>query len=531
LGHGPGINRVTHRPLVRVTAGVILALLSACAPVGPDFVKPDAPAVTAWPDQYRAEFEFSPQDIAQWWEVLNDPVLNSLIALAHERNNNLKIAGLRVLEAQAILGIAVGNQYPQSQFALGDSTALQLSESNANTAGGGDLNYIQHNLGLSVAWEVDFWGRFRRGVEAADAGLLASIANYDDALVLLTAQVADAYTILRTAEEQLRIARENVIIQERSYEITDVIFRSGNGNELDMQRALTLLLSTRSSIPALEISERQAQNALSTLLGMLPGDLSALLGEEGEIPAVPGRILVGVPAEMLRQRPDVRRAELFAMSQNALVGVAKADLYPSFSISGSLGLAAAGNTSTTRTGDSGLGELFSVDSLTYAIGPSFVWPFFNYGRIENNIRVEDARLQQALIQYRETVIQAAREVDDAMMGFVGSQRQDVLLERTVQSALRSSELSLIRFREGFADYQRVIDAQQSQIAQQNRYVTNRGTAIRSLIAVYRALGGGWQSNVNTDFVDEDTRMQMEQRTNWGELLELDREDITGPGLY
>jgi outer membrane protein TolC len=219
------------------------------------------------------------------------------------------------------------------------------------------------------------------------------------------------------------------------------------------------------------------------------------------------------------------------MSQNALVGVATADLYPSFSLTGSLGLAAAGNTSTTRTGDSGLGELFSADSLTYAIGPSFVWPFFNYGRIENNIRVEDARLQQALIQYRETIIQAAREVDDAMIGFVGSQRQDVLLGQTVQSALRSSELSLIRFREGFADYQRVIDAQQSQIAQQNRYVTNRGTAIRSLIAVYRALGGGWQSNVNTDFVDEDTRMQMEQRTNWGELLELDREDITGPGLY
>jgi NodT family efflux transporter outer membrane factor (OMF) lipoprotein len=531
LRTGRRINAVPHCRVVCIAAGAIFAGLPACAPVGPDFVKPDAPAITEWPEEYRAEFEFSPQDLAQWWEVLDDPVLNNLITLAHERNNNLKIAGLRVLESQAILGIAIGNQYPQSQLAFGDATALGLSESNANTAGGGDLDYIQHNLGLGVSWEIDFWGRFRRGIEAADAGLFASIANYDDALVLLTAQVADAYTILRTTEEQLRIARENVVIQERSYEITDVIFRSGNGNELDMQRAKTLLLSTRSSIPALETSERQAQNALSTLLGMLPGDLYALLGQEGSIPAIPDRILVGVPADMLRQRPDVRRAELFAMSQNALVGVATADLYPSFSLTGSLGLAAAGNTSTTRTGDSGLGELFSADSLTYAIGPSFVWPFFNYGRIENNIRVEDARLQQALIQYRETIIQAAREVDDAMIGFVGSQRQDVLLAQTVQSALRSSELSLIRFREGFADYQRVIDAQQSQIAQQNRYVTNRGTAIRSLIAVYRALGGGWQSNANTDFVDENTRKQMEQRTDWDELLELDREDLTGPGVY
>lgn len=494
--------------------------------MGPDFVKPDAPTVSNWPEEYRAEFEFSTQDLAQWWEVLSDPVLNELITLAHQRNNNLKVAGLRVLEAQAILGIALGNQYPQSQLAFGDSTALQLSESNANTAGGGDLNYTQHNLGLSVSWEIDFWGRFRRGIEAADASLFASIASYDDALVLLTAQVADTYAILRTTEGQLRIARENVVIQERSFEITDVIFRSGNGNELDMQRARTLLLSTRASIPALETSLRQAQNALSALLGMPPGELFGLLGEEGNIPAIPDRILVGVPAEMLRQRPDVRQAELVAMSQNARVGVATADLYPSFSLGGSLGLAAAGNTNTTRTGDSGIGELFSTDSVTYAIGTSFVWPFFNYGRIENNIRVEDARLQQALIQYRETVVQAAREVDDAMISFVGSQRQDVLLEQTVESALRSSDLSLIRFREGFADYQRVIDAQQAQIAQQNRYVSNKGAAIRSLIAVYRALGGGWQNKASNDFVDDDTRMQMQQRTDWGDLLELDRADIT-----
>jgi outer membrane protein TolC len=219
------------------------------------------------------------------------------------------------------------------------------------------------------------------------------------------------------------------------------------------------------------------------------------------------------------------------MSQNALVGVAKADLYPSFSLSGSLGLSAAGNTNSTRTGDSGFGELFRAESLVYSIGPSFVWPFLNYDRIENNIRIEDARLQQALIQYRETVIQAAREVEDAMISFVGSQQQDAILEKTVKSARRSSDLSLIRFQEGFADYQRVIDAQQSQIAQQQRYVANKGAAIRSLISIYRALGGGWQSSTNAGFVDEDTRMQMEQRTDWDDFLELDRADITGPDPY
>ena len=179
----------------------------------------------------------------------------------------------------------------------------------------------------------------------------------------------------------------------------------------------------------------------------------------------------------------MRRAELFAMAQNAQVGVAKADLYPSFSINGSLGVAASGDTTTTRTGDSGIGELFRSESVTYTVGPSFVWPFLNYDRIKNNIRVQDARLQQALVQYQETVIQAARDVEDAMVAFVGSQQQDDILTDTVESAKRSTELSMVRYQEGFADYQRVLDAQQALFAQQQRYVSNKGLAIQSLIGV------------------------------------------------
>jgi outer membrane protein TolC len=228
---------------------------------------------------------------------------------------------------------------------------------------------------------------------------------------------------------------------------------------------------------------------------------------------------------MLRQRPDVRRAELQAMAQNAQVGVAKAGLYPSFSISGSLGVAAAGNTDTTRTMESGIGELFRSESVTYAVGPSFVWPFLNYGRIKNNVRVQDARLQQALVQYRESVIQAAREVEDAMVAFVGRQQQDAILIETVQSARRSSELSMIRYQEGFADYQRVLDAQQALFGQQQRYVQNKGLAIQSLISVYKALGGGWQT-AGDGFVDEATRLEMEKRTNWGDLLDADRSNIS-----
>jgi NodT family efflux transporter outer membrane factor (OMF) lipoprotein len=511
-------------PLARFLSAVLLALMAACAPVGPDYVRPEVTVDQQWAEYVEDEFQFVPQDSSDWWKILGDPVLDQLIESAYQQNNNVKVAGLRVLEARAALGIAVGNQYPQSQVAFGDATRISASESNANTGGGGDLNYLQYNLGAGASWEIDFWGRFRRGIESADANLLATVASFDDTLVLLTAQVVDTYAVLRTTEEQLRIGRENLVLQQRSYDIVEVLFRNGASSELDVQQAETLLLSTMATIPSLEVTLYQSHHALSVLLGMSPTYLSDMIGGEGAIPSIPAKLTVGVPADLLRQRPDVRRAELFAVAQNAQVGVATANLYPSFSISGSLGFAAAGDTDTTRTGDSGIGELFRAESLTYAVGPSFVWPFLNYGRIKNNIRVQDARLQQALVQYRETVIQAEREVVDAMVTYVGSQQQDDILMSAVESAKRSSTLSMLRYKEGFADYQRVLDAQQALFAQQQRYISNKGVAVRSIAQVYRALGGGWQNN-NVSFIDDATRDEMEQRVDWGEMLETDRANI------
>ena len=511
------------------TASTAFALLaSGCAPVGPDFATPVSDTGEEWVIPDREEFLFQPQDTIEWWTVFDDPVLNNLVDLAHKQNNNIRLAGLRVIEARAILGIATGNKYPQSQAMFGDATTLQLSQGNANTAAGPDLNYTQYNLSAGAAWELDFWGRFRRGIESADANLLASIASYDDTLVLLAAQVADTYTVIRTTQEQLRLARQDLALQQRSYEIVDVLFRFGASNELDVQQAETLLLSTEATIPNLEAQINQGKNALSILLGMPPGNVDALLTGKEDVPDLPKNIAVGVPADMLRQRPDIRRAELQAMAQNAQVGVATANLYPSFSISGTIGLSAAGGTDTTLSGSSGLDALFSSDSLTYAIGPSFVWPFLNYGRIKNNIRVEDARLQQALVQYRETVIQAAREVEDAMVAYDSSQKQDELLGRGVASAIRSSDLSMLRYKEGFADYQRVLDAQQRLFTQQQRYIANKGFAVQSVIALYRSLGGGWQAQ-SAAFIDEDTRQQMQDRVDWDDYLDADRSTIRENG--
>ncbi len=342
---------------------------------------------------------------------------------------------------------------------------------------------------------------------------MASIAARDQVLILLTAQVVSTYTAIRINEEQLRIAHENVALQQRSYDIASVLFRNGSDSELDMQQAQTLLLSTQASIPVIEVTLKQAGNAMSTLLGKPPGAVDNLLTGGTGIPALPEKIEVGMPADLLRRRPDVRQAELAALSQNARVGLAEADLYPSFSLTGSIGLAAGG------PGGSDFGDLFSNDALTFSIGPSFIWPFLNYGRIRNNVRVQDARLQQALVNYREVVLQAAREAEDSMIAYNGAQIQTKILEETVTSAHRSNELSTLRYREGFSDYQRVLNAQQSLFAQQRRLVSNQGNSVLSLIALYKALGGGWEDENTLPLISDQSREQMQQRTNWGSLLE------------
>jgi NodT family efflux transporter outer membrane factor (OMF) lipoprotein len=497
---------------------LLTALASGCAPVGPDFVRPEVPANPAWLEAELELYDTNAPELAEWWKQLNDPILDRLIEAALERNNNLMIAGLRVIEAQAALNIARGNQYPQQQVIVGDATAVGASESNANTTAG-DLSFTQFNLGASVSWEIDFWGRFRRGVEAADASLLASVADFDDVRLLLIAAVADIYVAIRATEEQLKLARDSVALQQRSYDIVRVLYENGEKSELDALQAETLLLSSQATIPNLELALQQARNALSLLLGMPPQAVREGMVGEGVLPTLPESIAVGIPANLLRQRPDVRSAELQAMAQNAVVGISSANLYPSFSLNGFLGLAAAGSTDTTRTGDSGIGELFRAESLTYSVGPSFVWPFLNYGRIRNDIRVQDARLQQALIGYRETVLQAAREVEDAMIGLSRTMEQVALLGKTVNVAERSADISMLRYSEGFADYQRVLNAQQSLFGAQQRFAATRGAVLSNFVAVFRSLGGGWQSTEPRRYLDDATREQMEERTNWGDLLD------------
>jgi len=502
--------------LIPVVGAVALLSLVSCTAVGPDFKAPTAPVIPNWYQEEIEGLKASEVDLVAWWKVFDDLVLDHLVETAHLESNTLEIAALRVLEARAQLGISTGMQWPQAQVAIGDATYISPTEPNGPVS-----NFGSYNLGASVAWEIDFWGRYRRGIEASDAGLHATMARYDEALVLLTAQVVQTYTSIRLTEEQLRIAQQNIVIQQRSYEIVEVLYRFGEKAALDLEQAKTLLLGTQATVPKLEAALQKHKNALSTLLGRPPGGVDGLLGGESTLPEIPEQIIMGIPADMLRRRPDVRTAEMNAMAQNALVGVATADLYPSFSLMGFLGL------SSGSPGDDTIGDLFSSSSLTYNVGMGFTWPFFNYGRIRNNIRVQDARLQQALIAYRETVIQATREVEDAMTGYVGAQRQARILAEGVVSANRSNEISMLRYREGFSDYQRVLNAQQALFSQQGRLIDSRGSAVLAVVDLYKALGGGWEIHGGAYEISPATREEMQQRTNWGDYLESETNEDDG----
>ena len=504
--------------IVRLEQALLIAALctAGCTQVGPDFQKPDADINAEWELLESQQVKTQVTENIEWWHAFNDSTLNDLVNKAYAQNLSLEAAGLRVLEARAQLGIAVGSIFPQQQTAGGSATYTDRSKNAPNTAGG-DLNYWQYNLGLNIGWELDFWGRFQRGIQSADAAFLASIANYDAALILLVSQVVDTYIVIRSTEEQLEIARENVNLQRRSYDITDALFRNGEQSELDKQQALTLLLSTEATVPSLQQTLEQTRNALSTLLGQPPGGIAELIGSNGDIPAPPNEVGVCIPADLLRRRPDVRQAELQAAAQSARIGVATADLYPSFVLTGSLGLVSASSTDSTLNG----GSLFDSDSLQFIGGPAFNWPFFNYGRLKNNIRVQDARFQQTLINYENTVLNATREVEDAITGYVRGQTQQEILGRGVEAARRSTEISMLRYKEGFSDYQRVLQAQQSLFSQQQRHINARSDTVRNLTALYKALGGGWEIRGERGFVDDETVETMNERTDWGKLLEIE----------
>jgi NodT family efflux transporter outer membrane factor (OMF) lipoprotein len=493
-----------------------LVLTVGCVKVGPDFVPPAADIRNNWLEEDSMQLRAEPADYRMWWTVFKDPVLDTLVQTAFTQNIPLRVAGARVFEARARLGIAVGEQYPQAQQAVGAASYNRESE-RAPTApqrsAGADFDFKQAQVGATAGWELDFWGKFRRAVESEDANFLESIAAYDNAMVSLTGDVARTYVLIRTIEERLRVARDNVIVQKESLRIAEVRFQGGATSERDVQQALTQLRSTEASIPQLEASLRQTKNALCTLLGMPPRNLERMLGNPSAIPEAPLEVAVGIPADLLRRRPDIRSAELQAAAQCALIGVAKADLYPAFSLTGTFGFL------SSDVGKFSLSEVASWSSRTGSVGPAFTWNFLNYGQITNVVRVQDARFQELIFGYQDTVLRAQQEVEDGLSGFLQSQKRLIFLEEAAAAAKRSADLALIQYREGATDYTTVLSAQTALLAQQDSLATGQGDVPQGLIAVYRALGGGWEMREGKGFLPHDVTTAMGSRTDWGGLLE------------
>ncbi|MFT5041942.1 MAG: NodT family efflux transporter outer membrane factor (OMF) lipoprotein [Hyphomicrobiaceae bacterium] len=500
---------------------VLLMSVGGCAMVGPDYVRPEAPLAAEWIAQEDDALTTDAGEIRDWWKLFSDPKLNALIEEAYTQNLSLEIAGARVIEAVARRGISVGNLYPQIQESNGTYARVENGKNRANQGGLERRTFDDWTVGFDAAWELDVWGRFRRGIEAADADLLASVASYDDVLVSLVAEVASNYLQFRIAQERLLAARANIVIQQRSLQITEAKFRNGMVTELDAAQANSLLRNTEAAVPAFEARLRQTQNSLSVLLGTPPRDLGDLLAGPPVIPSAPEKIALGLPADLLRRRPDVRQAERDLAAQSARIGIANSDFYPHLALVGSISLGADDFT-----------DVFDAASFEGFGGPSFGWAILNYGRIRNNVRVQDAGFQRRVLVYESTVLRAQEEAENAIAAYLGTRRQIGLLDQSVASAKRAVHLVNIQYREGAIDYVRVLNAQQFLVDQQDLLASTRGQAMLSLVSLYKALGGGWELREGKPFLRTETVEQMNSRTNWGDLLHSPHvnEEATGaPG--
>ena len=503
-----------------VTLLWLTTLGTGCSLIGPDFQTPQSDLATHWLEKGDQRVRSSSAETRAWWRVFKDPVLNQLVEQAYSQNLPLRVAGLRILEARAQLGIAIGDFYPQQQHLTGLVEKFHLplrglSERLPTSDGLVHTLWIDR-IGMTASWELDIWGKFRRAIEAADAELLSAVADYDSTLVTLTADVANFYIRIRTLEKKLAIARDNVAAQQGSLKIAEAKFRGGSSSQRDVEQAKTVLGSTQASIPSLESQLRQTKNALCLLLGQSPRTLDKPLGagaRMAQIPSPPLHVAVGIPADLLRRRPDIRKAEMAAAAQSARVGVVEANLYPAFSLSGSFGFV-----SSNASGNS-LSDMFQWSSHFYRFGPAVQWNLFNYGQITNQVRTQDALLQEALTLYQNAVLSAQREVEDGLIAFIKTQDAAEYLAQSTAAAQRSLQLATLQYREGIADFTTVLTAEQSLLQQQDSFATTLGDIASSLVNVYRALGGGWQLREGKDFVPAPIKDAMARRTNWGALLE------------
>jgi NodT family efflux transporter outer membrane factor (OMF) lipoprotein len=477
--------------------------------VGPNFQTPSSQTTQKFKAAPTTQISNESTTQEDWWKSFNDPVLDKLVDMAYGQNLTLQQAGLRVLEARARRGIDVGNFFPQLQAVNGSYSHIGASKNTFEYPRQGSRYFDATSATFDMNWELDVWGKFRRGIESSDANLYSSVMSYDDALVTLVADVATTYINLRGFDERIKLANENVVVEKQALDIANVRFKAGGATELDVQQAKVQLDNTEALVPTLQAGRDQAEDLLCILLGIAPRDLSDILGTDFQaMPQPPDVVTVGIPADLLRRRPDVRRAEADAAAQSAQIGVAASDLLPHFQLFGSIGYSAENP-----------GDLFNASSVAYQLGPAFRWDILNYGRIINNVRVQDAHFEELLTAYQSTVLTAQQEVADSITSLVHSREQADFLDDSVVAAKRAVDISMTQYKSGGADYIRVLIATQFLVNQQDALVVSRIDTATSAIALNKALGGGWELREGHEFVVPGTVQEMRHRTNWGDITE------------
>lgn len=505
-----------------VLALIACAGLAACT-VGPNYDRPNL----ATPNSYgatndkvpqapeaevaprgtitTAEVPLEPGALANWWEQLNDPTLSSLVKEGMAANMDLRLAVERLREARALRGIAAADAYPNVDATAGASRSRGSDNLDGGFPTAGD-DVTNFNVGLDASWEIDVFGRVRRSVEAADADIDVSRENMYGVMVAVAAEVADAYVEYRVLARRLEIVKGTIAAQRDTVGLTNTRLDAGIANELEVSQAQAQLASRQAQLPVLQAAQRRAENRLALVLGRAPGQPISELAEPSQLDALPKsmtQVPIGMPSELLRRRPDLRQAEREVAAATARVGVATADLYPRFSLTGSFGFS---------SGE--VGSLLEADSRVWDIGPSMRWSIFNAGRVRANIDAADSRTRQSLLRYERSVLVALREVEDSLVNLAYEQDRQSALARTLESSRRSATLADDRYRGGVGNFLDVLDAQRAAFDAEDQLAASRGDSLRALIALYKALGGGWPEDLAVDRSEQaQARLQQARALN------------------
>jgi NodT family efflux transporter outer membrane factor (OMF) lipoprotein len=460
---------------MRLLVWTSVLFLSGCM-VGPDYQRSENDDAISINARKFSEIQYRQVDLSKWWQIFNDPLLSRFIQDARQNNADLKNALARVKEARAAMGVTSSDLFPS----LNADGSLDWGKQSENVNPLATSEQTQYTLSADASWEIDLFGRIRRSMEAATADYQASQEDYHDVMITVLAETATSYLQIRSLQAQLKTSYENIRSQQAMLDLTKVRYKYGIATYLDVAQATRVVANSEADLPVIRDNLSQSITSLTVLTGQPSQTIYSRLQPVQPVPLPPEEVTVGIPAERLRQRPDIRMAERNLAAQTARIGVATADLYPSFSLTGTFGF------SSLKTSN-----FFDSSSKVYGVGPSLSWNIFDMGKIRQQIAVQDARTEQALHTYEQTILEAIKEIEDRLKGYHEQRARMAALENSVQASRETVDMSARLYKDGLTDFQNVLDAQRSLLEAESALDVAEGNTSIQLVGLYKALAGGW----------------------------------------